>query len=61
MIKYRWRWICDICGKETEQDREYGYWPGDIVANAPSTPGLPWRRLDAQHICDRHKVTVEDA
>ena len=61
MIKYRWRWICDICGEETEQDQEYTYRYGEIVAKASSVPGPPWRQLDDRHICGRHKVTIEDA
>ena len=61
MIKYRWRWICDICGRGAEDEQEYDHREGYTVAVAHITPKFSWKQLDDQLICDRHKVTIEDA
>lgn len=66
MIKYRWRWICDVCGREAENSTEYRYSPGWAALLPSGTPDFealtegPWSYVGERLVCDNHKVTIED-
>ena len=60
MIKYRWRWICDLCGHEVESDQGYEYHFGEVIAKATWRPPYDWEIYNNQLICERHIVTIEN-
>ncbi len=65
MIKYRWRWICDICGREVENDTEYQHYAGWATTRPDWVPDIavpeeePWNYVSGRLVCGSHKVTIE--